>query len=98
MYSQTDLYVSHDLKFSGDRKLRFELTVTNLFNQQAAISKYTTYQKIDGVTFDQVDFYNHKLDFNQLIAAQGIAQDPRFLRYNAFQAPISARFGVKFVF
>ena len=34
--SQTDLYVSHDLKFSGDRKLRLELTVTNLFNQQAA--------------------------------------------------------------
>ncbi len=46
----------------------------------------------------RLDFYNHKLDFNQLIAAQGIAQDPRFLRYNAFQAPISARFGVKFVF
>ncbi len=51
--SQTDLYVSHDLKFSGDRKLRLELTVTNLFNQQAAISKYSTYQKVDGVNFDR---------------------------------------------
>jgi len=98
MYSQTDLYVSHDLKFSGDRKLRFELTVTNLFNQQAAISKYTTYQKIDGVTFDQVDFYNHKLDFNQLIQDQGIAKDPRFLLNSAYQTPILARFGVKFLF
>ena len=62
------------------------------------MSKYSTYQKVDGIDFDQADFYNHKLNFDQLIAAQGIAQDPRFLQYNAFQAPISARFGVKFVF
>ena len=40
------------------------------------------------IDFDQADFYNHKLNFDQLIAAQGIAQDPRFLQYNAFQAPI----------
>ena len=72
MLSQTDLYVSHDLKFSGDKKLRLELTVTNLFNQQAAISKYTTYQKADGVNFSETDFYNHQLDFNQLIQEQAI--------------------------
>ena len=29
---------------------------------------------------------------------QGVVQDPRFLQNNVFQAPISARFGVKFLF
>jgi hypothetical protein len=97
-FSQTDIYIQHPFKFGGGRRLEVNFTVFNLFNQEAGVSKYSTYQQTDGIDFDQADFYNHKLDFNQLIAAQGIAQDPRFLRYNAFQAPISARFGVKFVF
>ena len=33
-----------------------------------------------------------------LIVSQNIAQDPRFLMDNGFQAPIQARFGVKFLF
>ena len=98
MLSQTDFYVSHDLKFSGDRKLRLELTVTNLFNQQAGISKFTTYNKVDGIDFNQSDFYSHKLSFDQLIQEQGIEKDPRFLLNSAFQTPILARFGVKFLF
>ena len=97
-FAQTDLYIQHPFKFGGGRRLEVNFTVFNLFNQEAGVSKYSTYQQIDGIDFDQADFYNHKLDFTQLITAQGIAQDPRFLRYNAFQAPISARFGVKFVF
>ena len=70
----------------------------NLFNQQTAISKYSTYQKVNGVDFDQADFYSHKLNFDQLIQEQGIVKDPRFLQDNAFQTPILARFGVKFLF
>jgi len=97
-FAQTDMYIQHPFKLGGGRRLELNLTVFNLFNQEAGVSKFSTYQQTDGIDFDQVDFYNHKLDFNQLIAAQGIVQDPRFLRYSAFQAPISARFGVKFVF
>ena len=48
--------------------------------------------------FDQADFYSHKLNFDQLIQEQGIQQDPRFLQNNAYQTPILARFGVKFLF
>ena len=34
----------------------------------------------------------------QLIVSQNVVKDPRFLMDNAFQAPIQARFGVKFIF
>jgi hypothetical protein len=98
MFNQTDLFLQHSFKLGGGRRLEANFTVFNLLNQDAGVSKYSTFQKTDGITFNQVDFYNHKLNFDQLIAAQHIAQDPRFLQYNAFQLPISARFGVKFIF
>ncbi len=98
MFNQTDLFLQHSFKLGGGKRLEANFTVFNLLNQDAGVSKYSTYQKTDGITFNQVDFYNHKLNFDQLIAAQHIAQDPRFLQYNAFQLPIAARFGVKFIF
>jgi hypothetical protein len=97
-FSQTDLFAQHELKLGGGRRLQFQMNVLNLFNQEAATSKYSTYQKIDGVTFDEHDFYTGRLDFAQLISQQGVEQDPRFLKNNFFQAPIIARFGVKFLF
>ena len=97
-FSQSDLFIQHGFKMGGGRRLELNFTVFNLFNEEAGISKYSTYQKTDGITFDQVDFYEHKLNFDQLIVDQGIAKDPRFLQYNSFQAPINCRFGVKFVF
>ena len=33
VFSQTDLQVAHDIKFSGEKRLRLEMTVQNLFNQ-----------------------------------------------------------------
>jgi hypothetical protein len=97
-FSQTDLFVQHELKLGGDRRVQFQVNVLNLFNQEAATSKYSTYQKVDGVNFDEADFYAGRLDFAQLITEQGVQVDPRFLQNNFFQAPIIARFGVKFLF
>ncbi len=98
VFSQSDLFVQHELKLGGGRRLQLQANVLNLFNQQAATSKYSTYQKVNGVDFDEADFYAGRLDFDQLIAEQGVAQDPRFLQDNFYQAPIVARFGVKFLF
>ena len=109
-FSQTDVYIQHPFKFGGGRRLEVNFTVFNLFNQEAGVNKYMTYQQVDGIEIDVPtdcaagqghclgDFYTGKLNFSDLIAQQGVVQDPRFLRYNSFQAPISARFGVKFVF
>jgi hypothetical protein len=98
VFSQTDLFVQHEIKLGGGRRLQFQANVLNLFNQEAATSKYSTYQKVDGVDFDEADFYAGRLDFAQLISEQGVAVDPRFLQNNFFQAPIIARFGVKILF
>jgi len=43
-------------------------------------------------------FYNGQINIDSLIVSQAVAQDPRFLQYNSFQLPMSARFGVKFIF
>jgi hypothetical protein len=98
MFSQSDVFLQHGFKMGGGKRLELNFTVFNLFNQEAGVSKYSTYQKSDGIDFDQVDFYNHKVNFDQEIVAQGVEKDPRFLQYNAYQLPTSARFGVKFIF
>ena len=83
---------------SGDQRLQFSFNVFNVFNQDAAVSKFSTYQRVSGLTVDEAAFYRGELDFAQMITQQGIEQDPRFLLDNGFQAPIAARFGVRFLF
>jgi hypothetical protein len=72
--------------------------VLNLFNQDVSVGKYSTYQKVNGVTPDETLFYSGKQSLASLITSQNIVIDPRFLQDNAFQAPLVARFGVKFLF
>jgi hypothetical protein len=72
--------------------------VLNLFNQDTATGVHSTYQKAgtDGVSIDERAFY---LGTQTVAARLGtIIKDPRFLMSNSFQAPILARFGVKFTF
>jgi hypothetical protein len=96
-YSQTDLYLQQEFQL-GRNRLQFSFNVFNVFNQDSAISKFSTYQRTTSLTIDEAAFYRGEYDFNQLIQQQGIEQDPRFLQNNGFQAPIAARFGVKFLF
>jgi hypothetical protein len=72
--------------------------VLNLFNQDTAVSKYSTYQKTNGVVPDERLFYTGQQTLASLITSQNVVKDPRFLMDNSFQAPILARFGVKFTF
>ena len=96
--SQTDLYLSHGLKFGGDREFRVMLDVLNLWNQDEAINTWRTElgagQQID-VTEEQ--FYAG-VDTQALIAAQQLERDPRFLQSSEFQMPRTVRIGVKFSF
>lgn len=107
MFSQTDLLVQHSFKFMGTRQLQVSFNVLNLLNQDTANSKYSTYQKVNGVVpgstltaadFNEAPFYTGQQTLAALITAQNVVKDPRFLMDNGFQAPLQARFGLKFLF
>lgn len=99
LYSQTDLLVSHEFKLAGRRALQLNFNILNLFNQETAISRFSTEQKAgEGVIVTEAAIHGGNVDLAALRTAQRIGTDPRFLQDNAFQAPIQARFGVKFIF
>ncbi|MEN3337976.1 MAG: hypothetical protein V7647_1652, partial [Acidobacteriota bacterium] len=98
VYSQTDVSIQHSFNAGGARRLQIGLNVLNLFNQSTAVGRFSTYQKVDGVTPDEALFYSGRQTLASLIAAEGIEKDPRFLMDNQFQIPIQARIGVKFLF
>jgi hypothetical protein len=98
MYSQTDMYLQHAFRIGGTRQLQVSLNVLNLFNQDTAISKNSTYHYSSGVTPDEAKFYAGTQTLASLITSQAVTQNPAFLMNNGFQAPIQARFGLKFIF
>lgn len=101
-FSQTDLLVQHGFRIGGGRQLQVSLNVLNLFNQDTAISKFSTEHRVTGVTPNQALFYTGQQTLAQLIDAAAAStpgfRDPRFLMNNSFQAPLQARFGVKLIF
>jgi outer membrane receptor protein involved in Fe transport len=106
MFSQTDFYVQHEFRL-GTRAIQLNATVQNLFNEKTATSRFSTQLRSgNGLDFDQAAFYAGQINIPALInaASAGVTgtapsyQDPRFLLSNDFQAPILARFGVKFIF
>ena len=95
-----------EVKLTATRRLQLSLNVQNLFNQSATISRFSTEQRQNGITFDEAAFYAGKIDFTSLIqrAIAGVApgapsfQDPRFLKVSDYQLPIIARIGAKLIF
>jgi hypothetical protein len=72
--------------------------VLNLLNQDTTVGRHSTYQQgNNSVIPDETAFYSGRQTLASLIPTQAV-KDPRFLMDNAFQAPIAARFGVKFLF
>jgi len=98
VFSQTDLLVQHDFDMPGGRSVQVSLNVLNLFNQDTAISKFSRYHKTNGVNPNETLFYSGQQSLASLITSQNVVRDPQFLMDNGFQAPLQARFGVKFLF
>jgi hypothetical protein len=110
MFSQTDFYVQHQIRFAG-RAIQLEATILNLFSQRTVLSKTETVGRNGALplsrtgapgSYNEALFYAGQLNFDSLIqqaeASGALTADPRFLLANGFQAPIAARFGVKFTF
>jgi hypothetical protein len=97
MFTQSDIYAQHDIKIGG-RAISFNVTVLNLFNERNVNNVFSTVNRSNGISFSESTFYTSGVDFEQLATAQKVLRDVRFLQPNGFQAPIQARFGVKFLF
>jgi hypothetical protein len=95
---QTDLQVQHEFRLAGNKRLAVTFNVLNLFDQEAGISKFSTYQAVNGVTPDEDAFYAGTETLASLIESEHTVVDPRFLLNNSFQLPFQARFGVRFGF
>jgi len=107
MYSQSDLYVQHEVKIGGSRRIQVSANVLNLFNQRTVLNQATTMRRQGAIPlgagyYTEAAFYAGQLNFDQLIAkavANGLMTlNPQFGMANSYQAPIVARFGVKFLF
>ncbi len=103
-FTQTDLVVNHLIKLTENVKLRFSMNVFNLFDERNVTNIFANYlapgQVVQyGNANDSFDvafpiFINSNGDWQQRIAAQGLAVDPRFGKASNFQAPREARFAV----
>ena len=79
--------------------LTFGLNVLNVFNQAQGVSRYSleTDQGVQ-VVIKEADYYAGRADVGAAIDAQGLPRDPRFLQYESFQDPITARIMVRLGF
>jgi hypothetical protein len=106
-YNRTDLLLSHGITVAGARKLRLELNVTNLFNQQTARHLFNSVNKGAGSPrgSSAIDLSHTDLakgyDYNALILASpdgANAKDVRYKMADLFEQGTNAYFTIKFEF
>jgi Carboxypeptidase regulatory-like domain/TonB-dependent Receptor Plug Domain len=102
--TQTDLLVSHDLKFGGSKRLRLEANVINVFNQKTARHIFDSLNRPRRAS-SAVNLANTDLaagyDYNALLAARpdgANSKDPRYGMEDLFNPGLQARFSVRFLF
>jgi hypothetical protein len=97
--SQTDVYVQQQLAVWRGTRLAIGLSVSNLFNQNATISKYSTETEASyAIDVTEEDFFAGRFDVKQSMAKQGINVDARFLLPNVYQPPRTARVMLRWIF
>ena len=103
VWTQTDLsLVQRFHPFSDEtRSLEINLNVINLFNQETPLRTFRSLYRQSLPLWQPGDPVSQVLDgydYQAIAASQGVTRDPRFLQHDRFQDPISARFGIRFVF
>lgn len=102
-WTQADLsLVQRFFPFGDESKwLEINFNVINLFNQRAGLRSFRSLYRQSLPLWQPGDPVSQVLDgydYQAIAAAQGATQDPRFLMLDRFLDPISARFGLRFVF
>jgi carboxypeptidase family protein len=108
--THTDLLISHTLTATQNRRLRFELNILNLFNQQTAVHIFNSLNRGAGgiaaarpssaIDLSKVDLAQG-YDYDALIRSSpdgANAYDPRYGKADLFQAGLQGQFSVKFLF
>jgi hypothetical protein len=107
MLSRTDLLVAHEFGPSGGRRVRIELNVLNLFNQQTATHIFNSYNKGSGLARADAAMDLSKVDLSQgydykaLVLASpagASALDPRYGQADLWQTGTQGQISVKFLF
>ena len=106
-YSKTDLLVSHEVPMTGNRRLRLELNVLNLFNQKTARHLFNylnrgagTPRPSSAIDLEDVNL-NNGYDYRSMIAATSDgtnAFDPRYGMADLFEPGTQGQVSVKFLF
>lgn len=105
--TRTDLVVSHELRMLGDKKLRLEFNMLNVFNQKTSRAVFNFLNRGAGVAraSSAIDLSHTDLtqgyDYNALILASPDgrgAYDPRYGKDALFNDGASGFFTVKFLF
>ena len=107
MLSRTDFLAAHDVKMGGVKRLRLELNVLNLFNQQTARHIFNSLNRgagvarpSSGINLGNVDLAKG-YDYNALILAtqdRANALDPRYKKADLFSDGAQGQFLIKFQF
>ncbi len=102
-FHNCDLNLLHDflpVKNHESMKLRFELSIFNLFNNSTVTNKSITLQHpSDGqIQFDNYSDFFKGWNAKALMQAQGMRTDPQYNLANTFQGPRSLRLQIAFFF
>ena len=91
-----DVYAEYNLRITDRYAVQFNLNVLNLFNVHTALRHFHLINQEDVYITDEEILAG--FDYLQVIADHDVLGDPRYMKEWTFQAPISARIGVKFIF
>ncbi len=93
-----DLYLSHDIKVGGNRKINLNMNVINLFDNDVATALFTS-QYRDGFAQTPIESFFAGFDPQAIAAANTrIRPDARFGRENLFLGRRDIRVGIRFMF
>jgi hypothetical protein len=97
-FSESDLYVQHEVNIGGTRRLQFGLNVLNLFDQDTVTDIWNAELRQSVNIPDAVFFQPGGFDTQAIITEQNRVRDARFLKDRLYQGRRAVRFGMKFMF
>jgi hypothetical protein len=94
--SQIDLYLQHEIRLRGRKRLQVGVNVMNLLDQDAPVQRYVN-ELWEPVRIDEAAFFRG-FSGEALIAAQGLERDPNFAKDYVYQLPREIRLSLRLAF